>query len=113
MPDNPVHVVGITHYDTDDFFGHIRHLVVLDDAQKSILAARLSFEHSQRILDAMEGAQAGGSADAPKMANLQGLPKFLQNLKNQGMNPFAVGDFPQEGVAPLPSGADNRPYLVR
>jgi hypothetical protein len=47
------------------------------------------------------------------MADLTGLPKFLQNLKNQGMNPFAVGDFPPEGVAPLPAGATNRPYLVR
>ncbi|MBL4627541.1 MAG: glycosyl transferase [Roseicyclus sp.] len=70
-------------------------------------------ENLQRILDAMEGAQASRLTEAPKMANLSGLPKFLQNLKNQGMNPFAVGDFPQEGVAPLPSGADNRPYLVR
>ncbi|ABD53138.1 beta-1,6-N-acetylglucosaminyltransferase [Jannaschia sp. CCS1] len=70
-------------------------------------------ENLQRILDAMEGAQASRLTEAPKMANLAGLPKFLQNLKNQGMNPFAVGDFPQEGVAPLPAGADNRPYLVR
>ncbi|HID67984.1 MAG TPA: glycosyl transferase [Roseibacterium sp.] len=70
-------------------------------------------ENLQRILDAMEGAQASRLTEAPKMANLSGLPKFLQNLKNQGMNPFAVGDFPQEGVALLPSGADNRPYLVR
>ncbi len=70
-------------------------------------------ENLQRILDAMEGAQASRLTEAPRMADLSGLPKFLQNLKNQGMNPFAVGDFPQEGVAPLPAGADNRPYLVR
>ncbi|QXT40022.1 beta-1,6-N-acetylglucosaminyltransferase [Gymnodinialimonas ceratoperidinii] len=70
-------------------------------------------ENLQRILDAMEGSQASRLTEAPRMANLEGLPKFLQNLKNQGMNPFAVGDFPQEGVAPPPSGADNRPYLVR
>lgn len=70
-------------------------------------------ENLQRILDAMEGAQASRLTEAPKMASLAGLPKFLQNLKNQGMNPFAVGDFPQEGVAPSPTGADNRPYLVR
>lgn len=70
-------------------------------------------ENLQRILDAMEGAQASRLTEAPKMANLTGLPKFLQNLKNQGMNPFAVGDFPQEGVAQPPSDADKRPYLVR
>lgn len=70
-------------------------------------------ENLQRILDAMEGAQASRLTEAPRMANLAGLPKFLQNLKNQGMNPFAVGDFPQEGVAQPPSGAGNRPYLVR
>ncbi|WP_224816675.1 beta-1,6-N-acetylglucosaminyltransferase [Hasllibacter sp. MH4015] len=70
-------------------------------------------ENLQRILDAMEGAQASRLTEAPRMANLDGLPKFLQNLKNQGMNPFAVGDFPQEGMAPLPTDADSRPYLVR
>ncbi len=70
-------------------------------------------ENLQRILDAIEGAQASRLTEAPKMANLGGLPTFLQNLKNQGMNPFAVGDFPQEGVAPLPTAAASRPYLVR
>ena len=70
-------------------------------------------ENLQRILDAMDSAQASRLTEAPRMADLTGLPMFLQNLKNQGMNPFAVGDFPQEGVAPLPKGAQNRPYLVR
>lgn len=70
-------------------------------------------ENLQRILDAMDGAQSNRLTEAPRMANLEGLPMFLQNLKNQGMNPFAVGDFPQEGVAPLPSGANSRPYLVK
>ena len=70
-------------------------------------------ENLQRILDSIEGAQASRLTEAPRMADLTGLPKFLQYLKNQGMNPFAVGDFPPEGVAPIPDGANSRPYLVR
>ena len=70
-------------------------------------------ENLQRILDAMDGAATSRLTEAPRMVNLEGLPKFLQNLKNQGMNPFAVGDFPAEGATRRPPGADSRPYLVR
>lgn len=98
-----------------DFVNTLRHVRSRAEIRIWSLAEFLEepMENLQRILDAMEGAQASRLTEAPKMANLGGLPKFLQNLKNQGMNPFAVGDFPQEGVAPLPTGADSRPYLVR
>lgn len=71
-------------------------------------------ENLQGILDAMEGAPIQRLTEAPRMADLQGFPKFLQNLKNQGMNPFMVGDFPQEGYGGERRDGDaGRPYLVQ
>jgi hypothetical protein len=70
-------------------------------------------EYLQGILDAMEGANAMLLTEAPRMADLSGLPGFLQSLKNQGMNPMTVGDFPLEGPNHRPPSDRNRPYLVR
>lgn len=98
-----------------DYVNTLRHVRSRAEIRIWSLAEFLEepMENLQRILDAMEGSQASRLTEAPRMVDLTGLPKFLQNLKNQGMNPFAVGDFPPEGVAPLPTGANNRPYLVR
>jgi hypothetical protein len=98
-----------------DYVNTLRHVRSRAEIRIWSLAEFLEepMENLQRILDGMEGSQASRLTEAPRMADLTGLPKFLQNLKNQGMNPFAVGDFPPEGVAPLPAGATNRPYLVR
>ena len=46
------------------------------------------------------------------MAELSGFAGFLQSLKNQGMNPMTVGDFPMEGPIHRPPADRNRPYLV-
>lgn len=71
-------------------------------------------ENLQAILDSMEGAPLLRLTEAPVMRDLKGFPQFLQSLKNQGMNPFLVGDFPNEGYAPIEkSGDGRRPYLVR
>ena len=47
------------------------------------------------------------------MVDLNGFGQFLQNLKNQGMHPYLMGDFPIDnlprGNRPTPS----KPYLVR
>jgi hypothetical protein len=79
-------------------------------------------ENLQGILDAMEGAPIQRLTEAPRMVDLQGFPQFLQSLKNQGMNPFLVGDFPQEGYGaeparptspPLPGEVGHDPALRR
>lgn len=71
-------------------------------------------ENLQAILDSMDGAPLLRLTEAPVMRDLKGFPQFLQSLKNQGMNPFLVGDFPNEGYAPIEkSGDGRRPYLVR
>jgi hypothetical protein len=47
------------------------------------------------------------------MVDLAGFGQFLQNLKNQGMHPYLMGDFPVErGVAATPK-AQRKPYLVQ
>ena len=47
------------------------------------------------------------------MVDLTGFGQFLQNLKNQGMNPHMMGDFPVELGGAQPKQDGSRPYLVR
>jgi len=70
-------------------------------------------EPLQGILDEIGQTQARRLAEVPKMVDLTGFGQFLQNLKNQGMHPYLMGDFP---VALGPEPAQDRPrkpYLVR
>lgn len=61
-----------------------------------------------------EVAREGRSlAEAPKMVDLTGFGQFLQNLRNQGMHPYLMGNFPVvhdtvESQKPKP-----KPYLVQ
>lgn len=51
--------------------------------------------------------------EAPRLADLEGFGQFLQNLRNQGMQPFLMGDFPA-GTEPQPrSPRHGKPYLVK
>jgi hypothetical protein len=51
--------------------------------------------------------------EAPRLTDLKGFGQFLQNLRNQGMQPVLMGDFPV-GEDPQPaSGRRGRPYLVK
>ncbi|WP_293574069.1 beta-1,6-N-acetylglucosaminyltransferase [Phaeobacter sp.] len=70
-------------------------------------------EPIQTILDEF-GAHAQRHLNtAPKMVDLAGFGQFLQNLKNQGMHPYLMGDFPAEqGPFNLPN-QPRKPYLVR
>jgi len=67
----------------------------------------------QVIVDEMTGKAERRLAEAPRMHDLTGFGQFLQNLKNQGMHPYLMGDFPVE-PAPLNQAPKQRkPYLVR
>lgn len=62
--------------------------------------------------DIMPGARRRLTA-APLMHDLNGFGRFLQSLKNQGMNPYLAGDFPVDPEM-VPTAADRgRPYLVK
>ena len=69
-------------------------------------------ENLQSILDEIGGIGQRRLSEVPVMADLGGFGQFLQNLKNQGMSPHLMGDFPllQESTE-KPQGG--RPYLVK
>ncbi len=70
-------------------------------------------EPLQGILDEIGRTKLRRLSEAPKMVDLSGFGQFLQNLKNQGMHPYLMGDFPLErGVAASPK-AQRKPYLVQ
>ena len=70
-------------------------------------------EPLQMIVDEIGPRNARRLTAAPKMADLEGFGQFLQNLKNQGMQPKLMGDFPAgPGENGLPK-KPQRPYLVR
>jgi len=47
------------------------------------------------------------------MVDLTGFGQFLQNLKNQGMHPYLMGDFPVEPAPLNQAPKPRKPYLVR
>ena len=70
-------------------------------------------EPLQAILDEIGQTQAHRLAEVPKMVDLTGFGQFLQNLKNQGMHPYLMGDFPVAlGLEPK-QDRPRKPYLVR
>ena len=72
-------------------------------------------EPLQTIIDEIghQNTRGGGVAEVPRMADLEGFGQFLQNLKNPGMHPYLMGDFPvTQYVADL-GQTNRRPYLVR
>lgn len=70
-------------------------------------------EALQTIVDEMIGKTQRTLTEAPRMVDLQGFGQFLQNLKNQGMHPYLMGDFPVENAIPAPKPKTRKPYLVR
>ncbi len=70
-------------------------------------------EPIQTIIDEIGSTSGRRLTEAPTMVDLTGFGQFLQNLKNQGMHPYLMGDFP---VDPGPINQPNpprKPYLVR
>ncbi len=70
-------------------------------------------EPLQVIIDEIGQKSMRRLAEAPRLEDLTGFGQFLQNLKNQGMHPYLMGDFP---VDPIPHNARTtrrKPYLVR
>ncbi len=70
-------------------------------------------EPLQTILDEIGVRSTRRLTEAPKMADLAGFGQFLRNLKNQGMHPHLMGDFPVTNDDPHRRKKTRRPYLVR
>ncbi len=70
-------------------------------------------EPLQIALEELGVPSARRLSEAPTMVDLTGFGQFLQNLKNQGMHPYLMGDFPAT-PDPRPRKAPKRkPYLVK
>ncbi|MCK5503392.1 MAG: glycosyl transferase, partial [Tritonibacter mobilis] len=52
-------------------------------------------------------------AEAPRMVDLTGFGQFLQNLKNQGMHPYLMGDFPTTPAPARPARPMRKTYVVK
>jgi hypothetical protein len=70
-------------------------------------------EALQTVLDEMGAKNLRRVTEAPKMADLTGFGQFLQNLKNQGMHPYLMGDFPSDAGPTAQRPSRRKPYLVR
>ncbi|MFA7434294.1 MAG: beta-1,6-N-acetylglucosaminyltransferase [Gemmobacter sp.] len=67
----------------------------------------------QTIIDEISPNALRRLAEVPRLVELTGLGRFLQNLRNQGMQPTLVGDIPvDDDFRPAP-GRRGRPYLVK
>lgn len=70
-------------------------------------------EPLQLTVQDIGAAQPGHLSEAPKMVDLTGFGKFLQSLKNQGMHPYLMGDFPADDVFGSQGKPYQKPYLVQ
>ena len=70
-------------------------------------------EPLQTIIDEIGPLASRYLGEAPRLTDLDGFGQFLQNLKNQGMHPYLMGDFPVGQSLAAPSRPQRKPYLVR
>ncbi len=71
-------------------------------------------EALQAVIDEIRPQAPRSPVEAPRLVDLAGFGKFLQNLKNQGMQPIVMGEFVSsaDGSGPA-SGPRSKPRLVR
>ena len=70
-------------------------------------------EPLQTIVDEISPRALRRLTEAPHLADLTGFGQFLQNLRNQGMQPFLMGDFPVNDDLKTNASRRGRPYLVK
>ncbi len=70
-------------------------------------------EPLQIVIDEHGLGKTAHLTEAPHLISLEGFGQFLQTLKNQGMHPHLMGDFPQVPGQNDAQPSRSRPYLVR
>lgn len=70
-------------------------------------------EPLQTIIEEIGQKTSHRLTEAPKMVDLTGFGQFLQNLKNQGMHPYLMGDFPVDRGLKNNPQKPRKPYLVQ
>jgi hypothetical protein len=66
----------------------------------------------QAIIDDIAGHKGKAISEAPRMAKVEGLGEFLQDLKNQGMHPFLAGDIVPTSQQEPRAPDRRKPYVV-
>jgi hypothetical protein len=69
-------------------------------------------EPLQLIIDEIGIRKSGHLTEAPTLVDLTGFGAFLQRLKNEGMHPHLMGDFPTDADEANTPPPRRRPYLV-
>ena len=67
----------------------------------------------QAIIDEVAGHRGSAITELPEMLDWTGLTAFLQDLKNQGMDPFLTGNMADRPVAPGRRSAGPKPYVMK
>ncbi|MFD2173128.1 beta-1,6-N-acetylglucosaminyltransferase [Rhodobacter lacus] len=70
-------------------------------------------EPLQSIVDEISPRAARRLNEVPQMVDLAGFGQFLQNLKNQGMQPRLMGDFPVHGDPLSHAPRRGRPFIMK
>ena len=70
-------------------------------------------EPLEEIVDLLNPRAAHRLIDLPQLLPLQGFGTFLQDLRNQGMAPVLMGDFPSDAELAQPEQTFARPRVVR
>ena len=70
-------------------------------------------EPLQTIVDEISPRSLRRLAEAPRMTDLTGFGQFLQNLRNQGMQPLLMGDFPVGGDVQPVISPQSRSFVVK
>lgn len=97
---------------------------LLDDLRKPWVKARvrvwtlaefveMPMEHLQAVAEEVAPRGHRRLTEVPRMADLTGFGQFLQNLRNQGMQPTLTGNFPVGSALAAPGGRPGRPHLVK
>ncbi|MFN3936794.1 MAG: beta-1,6-N-acetylglucosaminyltransferase [Gemmobacter sp.] len=70
-------------------------------------------EALQGVIEEISPTALRRLGEAPRLRDLTGFGRFLQELRNQGMQPTLVGDVPLDDEVPASPGRRSRPYLVQ
>ena len=66
----------------------------------------------QAIIDDIAGHKGKAISEAPRTAKLEGRAAFLQDLKNQGMDPFLAGNVAAVSMQQPTNPMQRKPYIV-
>ncbi len=70
-------------------------------------------EPLEQLIDDLNPRAAHRIADLPHLVSLAGFGSFLQDLRNQGMQPVLMGDFPADGDLAQPGQPFSRSRIVK